>query len=545
MAVGVKYVAWAKPTAGTPPFDETSASLGFAPKGIIAFHVNATGTSFAEGYSTGFGFSDGTTYQSVASNSDDNAATSNTGHAWQAALITICQSSSGTVLDRATVAFGADTFTLTWTVRSANPATIYMLIFGGSDITNVALGNVLPSLSTGSDTTTGTSFQPDCEFYLPTNATTVDENGNAAIHQMGCARASGEQWACLFQTADNNATNSVTNRIQTSTNCIVKGSNSTGGRSYLAALTAFTSTGRTMNVTDQDSTQTSLNHVMSIKGGSMAAGTFTVTAGTGNFTPVTGLSFIPKAILFVATGGSTDFTSTGSETDVRYAVGIALDTGSQACVSAHDTHLAATSICTKVNQTTRCLRLHTANATAASSVIEVDLSWVSMNSDGFTLNRNTNTTTLGNEFVHWWAIGDSAAAANNVERALTTETTTLSDTRTRLAAKIRTGSDTTTISESRTRLSTKLRSIAAQTTTIGAGTAARVKGKIKILATETLTVTGGTNTRLSTKLRPLATQSTTISDSVARVKTPFGGGGPADMSEVAAKTYANKFITKV
>ena len=43
---------------------------------------------------------------------------------------------------------------------------------------------------------------------------------------------------------------------------------------------------------------------------------------------------------------------------------------------------------------------------------------------------------------------------------------------------------------------------------------------------------------------PIATQTTTLSDSVARVKTPFGGG-PADMSEVAAKTYGNKFITKV
>lgn len=142
-------------------------------------------------------------------------------------------------------------------------------------------------------------------------------------------------------------------------------------------------------------------------------------------------------------------------------------------------------------------------------------------------------------------ITEPFVAANNVVKTMPTETITVgAGTIAELAAKMRPlTTETTSISESRARLAAKNRAIATQTTTIGAGTAVRIKGKQKTLATETITLSDN-RTRLGTKLRPIATQSTVLSDSVARVKTPFGGG-PADMSEIAAKTYGNKFITKV
>ena len=186
------------------------------------------------------------------------------------------------------------------------------------------------------------------------------------------------------------------------------------------------------------------------------------------------------------------------------------------------------------------------------------------------------------------ALSESIVRIKGKAKTLTTETITVGETRDRLAAKTRTRTDTAIIvGETRARLSAKNRPITAQTTTVGAGTVGRIKDKIKSLTAETITI-GEARTRLTAKLRPIATQtialsdsvarqiiggpqeiirtisqtiavsesiarrlvkqraistqSTTLSESVARLKT---GGGPTTMTEVAAKSYANKFITKV
>ena len=130
------------------------------------------------------------------------------------------------------------------------------------------------------------------------------------------------------------------------------------------------------------------------------------------------------------------------------------------------------------------------------------------------------------------------AAGAAIERALATETVTLSDSRTRLAAKIRTRTDTAiAVGESRARLSAKNRPIATQTTALSENVI-RIKGKIKTLATETITVTGGTiarllakirtagdtatisetRQRLGSKSRPLSTQTVALSESSQRIK---------------------------
>ena len=91
---------------------------------------------------------------------------------------------------------------------------------------------------------------------------------------------------------------------------------------------------------------------------------------------------------------------------------------------------------------------------------------------------------------------------NNVERALATETTSISEAAfTRLTAKTRARTDTAiTIGENRARLAAKMRPIATQTIALSENVI-RIKGKVKSLATETITVGGGTLARLLAKIR--------------------------------------------
>ena len=110
------------------------------------------------------------------------------------------------------------------------------------------------------------------------------------------------------------------------------------------------------------------------------------------------------------------------------------------------------------------------------------------------------------------------AAANAIERALATETISISEAAfTRLAAKIRTRTDTAiVVGETRARLSAKMRPLSTQTVVLSENVI-RVKGKVKSLATETITVTGGTIARLLAKIRTPAPDTTTISETRQRL----------------------------
>ena len=120
----------------------------------------------------------------------------------------------------------------------------------------------------------------------------------------------------------------------------------------------------------------------------------------------------------------------------------------------------------------------------------------------------TDSVTIASIIV-WGTIDTS----QDITRAVPTETITLSDSRARLAAKIRTRTDTAiAVSETRARLSAKNRPITTQTTALSENII-RIKGKVKSLATETITVGRGTLTELLAKIR---TRSETVVIAEAR-----------------------------
>jgi hypothetical protein len=143
--------------------------------------------------------------------------------------------------------------------------------------------------------------------------------------------------------------------------------------------------------------------------------------------------------------------------------------------------------------------------------------------------------------IRQMASWSATAAGQAIERALATETITISDTGTpiaRLAAKIRAPStETITIgSGTLARLAAKMRPLATQTVTASESiakirgrnptlaaqtvtiseTLSRIKSALRPLTTETITVGAGTLTRLAAKMRALATQTVTITEDLQR-----------------------------
>lgn len=125
----------------------------------------------------------------------------------------------------------------------------------------------------------------------------------------------------------------------------------------------------------------------------------------------------------------------------------------------------------------------------------------------------TNSTSITNYCLNTYF----ASAGQNITRALTTETVTVSDSGggsglARLTTKVRSvSSETVTVQESRARLANKTRAFTTETINVQESKA-RVKGKPRALTTETIN-TAESKARLAAKNRTLATETVTVTQS--------------------------------
>lgn len=125
-----------------------------------------------------------------------------------------------------------------------------------------------------------------------------------------------------------------------------------------------------------------------------AAGRFLWPATTGNFTPVTGLPFQPRVVLFTGSVGNVDETGGG-----HVVLGVGISSSSMMVVK---TVLGDGTLRTAgTHRNNRCW----ITLSSTGGVLTAG-SLVSMNSDGFTLNANTASSSYPNR-VYWLALGGS------------------------------------------------------------------------------------------------------------------------------------------
>ena len=190
-------------------------TTSFQVKALILYSVNATAQNvFQDTYEFVYGFSDGTNHRSVSVRSADNVPDSIADTSWQNAIIHFINATPA-VISSATVAFGGSTdFTLTWTTNDTTTPFIHYIAYGGSDLTNIKVGNFNCPAATGQQDITDPGFQPDMCFFL-TPASRLTDTGigaNVAIG-VGFAHADGQTGAWSVATDDASLT-SVTNKIQ-------------------------------------------------------------------------------------------------------------------------------------------------------------------------------------------------------------------------------------------------------------------------------------------------------------------------------------------
>jgi len=144
------------------------------------------------------------------------------------------------------------------------------------------------------------------------------------------------------------------------------------------------------------------------------AGSFVLNTTTGNQT-ITGVGFQPTGILFFATGSTVEGTSA---VDARYSYG--MTDGTNDWVSSVTAEDALATHTERVQDTSEIINL----MNPASAVVDIIVTHVSMNSDGFVINVGTNTNTEA-ILVKYFAIGGTTNLVVGQSLASASPVTTL------------------------------------------------------------------------------------------------------------------------
>ena len=142
------------------------------------------------------GFSDGVNERSITTISEDNVATMDTAHYASDSVISFTGSTTSGISDEAKSFSLQMALMLTLRLVSGTNARIFQFIaIGGTDITNVKVGQITHSNVTGNVDYTDPGFQPDFVILLPTRSNTINTFVSGRILLIGAFNKTGEQFA--------------------------------------------------------------------------------------------------------------------------------------------------------------------------------------------------------------------------------------------------------------------------------------------------------------------------------------------------------------
>ena len=270
--------------------NQAYTGIGFQPKGLILFTTNQTAYGNIDAGVIVQGFSDGTndTAQFVEVNAD--ADTTSSGLSTTQIINNTVETVNATVNS-----FDSDGFTLNWGAVEGTVRKVGYVAFGGALVTNVEVGSFVSDVSANDiEVNLVGSFQPDCVLFFGNNdgdnnfgfgwtvGTSVgDEAAISTRWRSGASIDVGVSWA--------------------NDRCFMAADDTTTPNSQLF-LSTFDADGFTLS--RSASTDAQNISYMAIKGGNFAVGNFQSPIGAGEIV-VSGESFSPEGILFLATPGTT------------------------------------------------------------------------------------------------------------------------------------------------------------------------------------------------------------------------------------------------
>lgn len=383
MALAYKQGTLLSPTATG---NQVLSGFGFTPKLVVFFATRQT----AEGFSAGGGISFGAAVSSsqrkaVAVAMDDNVTTTNTGRRQANLAIAILDNGTPTVEAEADlVSLDTDGFTLNWTtVDASNQYIVHYLALGGSDLTNVKVGEFNAPTATGNSAVSGVGFEPDTillfgvsdDVALPSNAT------HASL-SFGAASSTTARCANAIRNRDG-VTTSQLGRYQSQSKCYTAMTNDGTGTRAAADLVSFDADGFTLNWSIAPTVADKVFYV-ALKGAHFKVGTETQKTSTGT-KATTGVGF-PPDLLLVWSVGSPNLLAEDA-TGAKLTLGAAVRGGSEGCVWTGGVDAVSTTDENKSSVTTKVLRM-----AASPSTVEAEADLSSFDADGFTLDWTTADT---------------------------------------------------------------------------------------------------------------------------------------------------------
>lgn len=220
---------------------------------------------------------------------------------------------------------GSDGFTITIGTQFAADTTIYYEAWGGSDITNVAIGAMTQRITTGSFTETSIGFQPDFAMFVSTAAIAnntatahaklkigVTDGTNSGLATAYCADAALAS-VCGTYMREAAAQNEILASMESNTSVNVRDSltSVSGSSPYI-----------TLNCDEASGTPTAaLIYVLAIKGGRWHVGNYTAATTATTFDVTDGPAWTPVGIGVIDPRADVQFTSDLGKAGMNFGFG--------------------------------------------------------------------------------------------------------------------------------------------------------------------------------------------------------------------------------
>lgn len=250
---------------------------------------------------------------------------------------------------------------------------------------SVKVGSFSQPTTTGNSSVTGVGFQPKVILFFA-NSRTSDGSSPGAMFAFGAGVSSSDRRAGAYSSTDNNSGGQV-GFSEGNTRCI-RISDSTGNTLATADFVSHDSDGFTLNWANADANARVINYIAiggttltNVMGGS---GAMRTTTGNQSYT---GVGFQPDAILFFFTHYSQSTNGGSNAGHSRFTIGYANSSSSRGYSGWLSRNGENPTVTNRVQKTNRCF----GQLTTDSLLSEFDI--VSFDSDGFTLNQTTASST--------------------------------------------------------------------------------------------------------------------------------------------------------
>lgn len=420
MALDIEPGTFTKDSTGTDGATNVVTS-SFQPKAIIMW---ASKLSTSEVITGGhcifsYGFSDGSNHRSVAIRHEDAVARSDSLHtARNDAVITLMDPGSSGILARGSIVFNANDFTVTWDLNDTVATRVHYIIYGGTDITGVQVGDfakttaaapVTQSITVDADVQ-GISEGQGILFVAGNNDIVFNNESNDGDMHIGMATKNSEA-GNLWEGNDDNTARTTQVVSYADTEILLSRDPVTPSiKKFRGRFGEFTSTGFDINWIDSINSAIPISFLI-IKGGKWQVGHEIVR--TTNGTKATTTDFKPKGLFsFGVKRNAFGFGNKSLSWNVGASDGVI-----ESSAAALDEHNADPSEGGSASSITKCVRVFD-NDFVDPPVVNSEAHVDSFNSNDFTLDWTDTANDIEWKFV-WCVCGDSGGpppvvAPNNV-----------------------------------------------------------------------------------------------------------------------------------